>query len=380
MRSFTVGRVWGIPIRINASLLLFLPVLAWLIGSGAQIETYATIVEGFAPGQLDVAALRAGATPWVIGAAAAVGLFVSVLLHELGHSYVARRYGIDIESITLWIFGGVASLRSVPREWDREFWIAVAGPIVSVLTAAACYLAVRFLPLPSGVVVFVVGWLAVTNVTLAVFNMLPAFPMDGGRVLRALLARRRPYAVATRTAARIGVGFAFLFALAGVLWFSPVLFLMAFFVYGAATGESRAVALDDLLDGMTVADLMARDPPTVPAETTVGAFTDRLFAERRTGFALADGGDIAGYVSIEDLRRRKLDDDAPVSAALPDPVPRVDAAADAFEALAELSGAKGGHALVTEGDRVVGVVSQADYARAVQLRRRAPSEGRPTAF
>lgn len=155
---------------------------------------------------------------------------------------------------------------------------------------------------------------------------------------------------------------------------------MAFFVYGAATGESRAVALDDLLEGFTVSDLMARDPPTVPADTTVAAFTDRLFTERRTGFALTEGGQIVGYVSVEEIRRRNPDDDDPVSATVAQPAPRIDAATDAFEALVELSGAKRGHALVTEGDRVVGVVSQADYARAMQLQRRAPVENRRTAF
>jgi Zn-dependent protease/CBS domain-containing protein len=380
MRNFTVARVWGIPLRINVSLLVFLPVLAWLIGSGTQIETYAAIVDGFSPRELDVDALRAGVTPWVIGVAAAVGLFVSVTLHELGHSYAARRYGIEIDSITLWIFGGVASLRAVPREWDREFWIAVAGPIVSVLTAFACYLAVRFVPLPSALLVFVVGWLAVTNVTLAAFNMLPAFPMDGGRVLRALLARRQPYVVATRTAARIGVGFALLFAVAGVLSFSPVLFLMALFVYGAATGESRAVALDDLLEGLSVSDLMVRNPPTVPADATVAEFAARLFAERRTGLALSEDGEVVGYVSLDDVRRRDVGDDAPVSDAVAGPVPRVDATTDAFDALAELSRAPGGYALVTEGGRVVGVVSQSDYAQAVQLRRRTGTGGRQSAF
>jgi Zn-dependent protease len=141
----------------------------------------------------------------VIGVAAALGLFVSVTLHELGHSWVALRYGIEIESITLWILGGIASLKTLPKEWNREFWIGIAGPVVSVLVAAAWYVAVVVAPESLQVSRFVVGYLALRNLLLAGFDLLPAFPTDGGRIFRALLARRRPYGTATRIAARVGV-------------------------------------------------------------------------------------------------------------------------------------------------------------------------------
>ena len=108
MRNFQVATIWGIPIKINISLLVFLPVLAWLIGSGTQIETYAGVVGALAGTELDLAVLRAGSTPWVIGTLAAVGLFVSVTLHELGHAWAAMRYDLEVESITLWILGGLA--------------------------------------------------------------------------------------------------------------------------------------------------------------------------------------------------------------------------------------------------------------------------------
>jgi Zn-dependent protease len=191
--------------------------LAWLIGSGVQIGIYAGLIEQYMGISLDVSVLRAGYIPWIIGIIAAIGLFVSVTLHELGHSWVALRYGLEIESITLWILGGIAALTEIPREWNREFWIAIAGPITSVLTGVAFYLALLAVPGSAPVTAFVLGWLTVVNVTLAVFNLLPAFPMDGGRILRALLARRRPYATATRIAGRIGVIFAFVFAIGGVL-------------------------------------------------------------------------------------------------------------------------------------------------------------------
>jgi Zn-dependent protease len=115
MKSFTRTEIWGIPIRVGSSLVIFLPILAWLIGSGQQIALYAGIIEGLTGTGFDVARLRAGTTPWVVGAAAAVGLFVSVTVHELGHSWVALRYDLEIESITLWILGGLAALKTFPR-------------------------------------------------------------------------------------------------------------------------------------------------------------------------------------------------------------------------------------------------------------------------
>jgi Zn-dependent protease len=184
---------------------------------------------------------------WVIGVVAAVLLFVSVTLHELGHSWVALRLGIGIQSITLWILGGLASLESVPREPGREFKIAVAGPAVSLGIAGVGYAGLLALPGTSNVIRFLVGWVALTNLSLALFNLLPAFPMDGGRVLRALLARRRPYATATRIASRVGVAFAVLFVFVGVAGGQIMLLLLAAFLYVAATSESRTVMVGDLL-------------------------------------------------------------------------------------------------------------------------------------
>ncbi|MEF8790952.1 MAG: site-2 protease family protein [Haloarculaceae archaeon] len=371
MRSFTLGDIWGIPIRINTSLIVFLPVLAWLIGSGGQIEIYAGFIETLTGVGFDLARLRAGSTPWVIGVAAAVGLFASVTVHELGHSWVALRYGLTIESITLWILGGMAALSAIPREWNREFWIAIAGPVTSVLLAAVCY--VGLLVVPSSLVVprFLFGWLAITNVTLAVFNLLPAFPMDGGRILRALLARRRPYASATRIAGRIGVIFAFVFAIVGVFTFQIILLLLAFFVYGAATTESRTVLLDELLTGITVGEIATRDVTAVPAATTVEELGERMLRERRTVYVvLGEGGSIVGVVSLDDLKQaRKRDRGQDTAGAVMREVQRVTTDADAFDTLALLNQAGSTDALVEEDGAVVGVLSRSDYTRALTFQR-----------
>ena len=371
MRNFTIARVWDIPIRINVSLLVFLPILAWLLGSGGQISFYAGFIESLTGVGFDLAALRAGSTPWVIGVLAALGLFASVTVHELGHSWVALRYGISIESITLWILGGMAALSRIPREWNREFWIALAGPATSVGVAAVAYVGLLVAPPSLPVVRFVLGWLAVTNVVLAVFNLLPAFPMDGGRILRALLARNRPYASATRIAGRIGVIFALLFAVVGALQFNVILLLLALFVYGAATTESRTVLLDELLEGVTVGDVMSRDLATVSAGATVADFADRMLRDRRTTYLVTDdAGEAVGVATLDGLK------DVPADArgttrvgAIARNLPRVDATADAFDTMAAVGGRTGPFALVEVDGAVAGLLSEADYAHALSMQR-----------
>jgi Zn-dependent protease len=363
--GYTVARVWGIPIRIGTSLLVFLPVLVWLLASGGQIEAYAGLITALTGVPLDAAALRVGVTPWVVGTLAAVGLFVSVTLHELGHSYAARRYGIGIESITLWVLGGLAALESIPKEWDREFYIAVAGPAVSLLTGVACFAVLLVLPAGATVPRFVVGWLAATNVALTLFNLLPAFPMDGGRVLRALLARSRPHGVATRLAARVGVGFAVLFAVVGVVSFNVLMLLLALFVYGAATTESRTVLLGELLAGLTVADVMTADPPTTTPDESVDGLGDRMLADRQTRYPVVDGDRVVGVVTLADLQRAP---DGVVADVMRDPL-RVAPDEAAFDAFVRIGGARASEAVVERDGRLVGVVSEREFGDALAVRR-----------
>jgi len=370
MRSYTITEIWDIPIKINTSLLIFLPLLAWLIGSGQQISLYAGFIEGLTGVVFDVGLLRAGSNSWIIGIAAAVGLFVSVTVHELGHSWVALRYGICIESITLWILGGIASLERIPREWNREFWIAIAGPLSSLLVAAVCYVGFLAVPASLPVLRFVVGYLAITNVILAGFNLLPAFPMDGGRILRALLARSRPYGIATRLAARVGVGFALLFAIVGVLYFQLLLLLLALFVYGAATTESRTVLLDELLDGLTVEDIMTHDPATVEADTTVEAFGSQLLRDRQTVHLVTDDGEVVGLVTLADLEKAKRKDRATTTVgAVMREVPSVEVDADAFDTFVLLNQGGGSSAIVRRDGTTVGILTEADIAHAMTVQR-----------
>ncbi len=368
MWNLDVGRITGIPIRLNVTVLLFLPVIAWLIASGEQIGIYADLVAGISPHSPDVDALMAGETPLLIGAVGAIGLFVSVLVHELGHSWMARRYGIAISSITLWIFGGMAHMEDLPEDWNVEFWVAIAGPVTSVLLGGAFYVGLLAVP-ADPVVVFVFGYLALINVVLAVFNMLPAFPMDGGRILRALLARKQPYARATRTAATVGKGFAILMGFLGVFG-NPLLILIALFVYVAASAESRATVLRDLLRGVTAGDLMNADVTAVERGATVGGLVERVVRERRTVYPVVDDrGGVVGIVTLSDVR------DVPEGqrgtrtvADVMDPDPTtVSPDDDAFDALVAFGGRDDPLLVTGSDDRLLGVITQEDVERALEV-------------
>jgi Zn-dependent protease/predicted transcriptional regulator len=381
MWNFRVGTITGIPIRVNVTLLLFLPVLAWLISGGEQLAAYAGVIEALSVQSVDVEVLQSGNTGWLVGALGAVGLFASVLVHELGHSWTAMRYDIDIASITLWIFGGMAHMTDLPDEWDREFWIALAGPVTSVLLGVAFLGLLQVVPAGAPVLVFVVGFLGVVNLTLAVFNMLPAFPMDGGRIFRALLARGRPYASATHTAARVGKGFAVLMGLAGLFGGAPLLVLVALFVYVAAGAESKATALRELFEGVTVRDLMTpmEDVLTVRGDQTLAQLVDRIMFDRLSAYPVVDAGDhVVGTVTLGSLRgvdpaeREALT----IGDVMGDAV-TVSADDPAFEALQAFGESGDAPVVVTEGDRVVGVLTREDVARAMEVMQGLRTGSRP---
>ncbi len=268
MRSYRLGRL-VVPVEVDLSLLLALPVFAWVVGG--QVGRWARLLERLAGVDLG-GALATGVTPWLLGLLAALGLFVSVLLHELGHTLVARRYGYEVSSIRLWVFGGVARMVAVPESPREELAIALAGPAVSV----ALGLAVAALVAPAAALApavgFLAGYLALTNVSLAAFNLLPAFPMDGGRVLRALLARRRSFLNATETAARVGRALAAVLAVAGLLSLNLLLVGLAPVLYLAAGSGVQRARLRAAFEGLRVRDLM-RPADDGPAP---GGLFDRL--------------------------------------------------------------------------------------------------------
>ncbi len=370
MRGLRIGTVVGIPVRLNWTFLIVLPLFAYLIGS--EVTSIAEVMNETMAAGIDPAALTTGVTPWLLGLAAGIGLFGGVLLHEFGHSLVAMRYGYEIESITLWLLGGLASFTEFPEDWKHEFWIAVAGPIVSLAVGLVCYGVFFFAPTGSNAVLFVFGYLALLNVVLAVFNMLPAFPMDGGRVLRALMARTRPHAQATQQAAAIGKTFAFLMGIVGLLTFQLLLILLAFFIYIAASGEAQQTVLKATFEDVTVADVMTRreDLHTVAADASVADLMDRMFEERHTGYPVMDRNELVGMVTLEDARNvREVERDAyRVEDVMATDIASVTADTDAMTALQSMQRHDVGRLPVLDADgELVGLISRSDLMTAFNI-------------
>ena len=224
-QGLTIFRIRGIPIRLHLSLLVFLPYLAF--AATRQFSFIASAI-GLTPDELRL-------PPLFWGVILAVSLFVAVLIHELAHSLVALRNGAEVRSITLMMLGGVSLIEGeLPPA--KEAWMAFAGPLASFVLAAASYGLYRVAPLPGEVLAALFAF-AMTNAILGVFNLLPAFPMDGGRIVRGLLARRLGKPRATAVAARLGQGMAVLFTAYGIWTFNPILILIAWFVWTGASAE-----------------------------------------------------------------------------------------------------------------------------------------------
>ncbi|AUV80333.1 metalloprotease [Salinigranum rubrum] len=367
MRGIRIGSAFGIPIRLDVTFLLVLPLFAWLIGS--DIANLTGVINGLFGTAIAPDPLTAGSMRWVLGSAAALGLFFGVLLHEFGHSLVAMRYGYEIESITLWLFGGVARFTEIPEDWKQELNIAVAGPVVSVLVGVVSY--VGFVALPLGdPVQFVLGYLALTNVALAVFNMLPGFPMDGGRVLRALLARNRPHARATQLAAEVGKVFAFLLGLFG-LFANLFLVALAFFIYMGASSEAQQTVMKAAFQDVIVRDIMTprEELHVVDERTSIAELLERMFRERHTGYPVMRNGHLVGMVTLDDAREvREVERDAyRVDDVMADELATIAPDADAMEAITMMQQHGVGRLPVVQDGEFVGLVSRSDLVTAFNI-------------
>ena len=280
--SWTVGRVAGIKLRVHAT---FLILLAWL-----------ALIDYRASGTMSGA---------MLGVLSTLALFGSVVLHELGHAVAARRVGVPTRDITLLPIGGVARLEYIPDKPKQELGIALAGPAVTVLIALILSGSLRLFGLPMNVVERAIAhgtaggfvaelvWL---NVALLVFNMLPAFPMDGGRVLRALLALRMDYARATEIAARVGQGFALVFGVVGLLY-NPFLALIAFFIWVSAAAESAEQQQRSALSGVQVNRLMIRDVQTLGPNETLNDARRHALTGFQHDFPVVDGDKVVGVLT-----------------------------------------------------------------------------------
>lgn len=366
-KSYQVGTVFGIPFKLDVTFLLILPVFAGIIG--AQIGEVVPILNQAFGTTIDPEPLTRGIRPWILGFTAAVGLFACVALHELGHSVVAMAYDYEIESITLWLLGGIARPAELPRNWVHEFWIAVAGPIVNVIIVVICGGLLFVLP-PIDVVVFLLLYLAVLNVVLAVFNMMPAFPLDGGRVLRALLARSQPYVRATRQAAAVGKGFAVLLGILGILMLDFILVAIALFVYIAAASETRQMMLDAAFQGVTIEEIMtpARELTTVETDLPLEDFLDVMLDDRHIGYPVLEEGRFVGIVTLEDVQASETNDQVVGDVMTPvEQVETVPTSSEVMDAFQSLSRNDIGRLPILEDGKLRGLVTRTDLMRAFKI-------------
>jgi Zn-dependent protease/CBS domain-containing protein len=365
--DLTLGRLGGVQIRINWSWLVVFALIVWSLA--------ATVFPSQNPELSDGVHLA-------MGVAAALLFFASVLLHELGHAWQARREGIEIEGITLWLFGGVAQFKGGFPNAGAEFRVAIAGPLVTLVLGAG-FVALAIAPLPSAVD-GVAAWLGYINLSLLVFNLIPALPLDGGRVLRAALWRARgDLGWATRLAAEIGRGFGYLFIALGVAMFifqgsfsGAWLAFVGWFLLQAATAEARYVATEQALAGLQVADLMVRHPVTVDPDLTVGGFMDEVARSRRfTTYPVVDRSGrplgLLAFRSVAAIPRSEWDGRRVRESMIPlDHVPLLAEGTRAVDALADLSSRPDANrGLVVDDGHLAGLLSITDLARALQARR-----------
>jgi Zn-dependent protease len=275
--SLPIGRVSGISLRLHVTFLLFLAFIAYVGFSDA----------GFSGAGWSVAMFSS--------------IFACIALHELGHSIVAQQLGVEVKSITLLPIGGVAALRSIPENPWHEIAITVAGPMVNA--AIACAL-IPFTGLPSHWLLVAMPRdmhglllsLAQANVTLFVFNFIPAFPMDGGRLLRAMLALVLPYQQATTIAAMVGQGLAILFVLVG-LKLSFWLVLIGVFIFFGAEGEERVVRTRSVLRDLNVEDVMSRDVAVLSPSDPVSRGIELIYQTGQDDFPVLENGTLVGVVA-----------------------------------------------------------------------------------
>jgi Zn-dependent protease len=365
--------VMGVEIRVDASWVLLALLIAWSLAAGVFPELYAGLPS---------------LSYWLMALATVAGVAASIILHELGHTLVARQFGIPVKSITLFIFGGVAQLGGRPRAALGELLMAIAGPLVSIVLAAL-FVALAGIQTLSIELHGILDYLGTLNLALAVFNLLPAFPMDGGRVLRSLIwLGTKDVLKATRIAARTGdvIGilmmvlggfFALFVSLVGGLWW----LLIGWFVRSMARSELYSAEAREVLSGVMVADLMTPNPVTAPADMTVEAFVEQLLALRPHDLIpiVADGSVVGGVgfkqVSAVPPNRWASMTLADICTPVAD-IPTAEPGLGVAEAFERMMAASASRLLVMENGELRGILTLKDLARQVFLRTRLSERSR----
>ncbi|MEW2473623.1 site-2 protease family protein [Micromonospora gifhornensis] len=364
--SFGLGRIAGVPVGVNWSVLVIFALIWWGLSANLFPVSY--------PNRSVVAYVFAGL-------AAAVVFFLGLLAHEVSHAVVAKRNGLGVQGITLWLFGGVAELRGEARTPGAELRIAGVGPLVSLIIGAFFGVIAMVLGVAGvhGLLLGVMAWLAGINLLLALFNVLPAAPLDGGRLLRAAVwkatgDRTRASVVAARAGWVLGVvliGLGLWRFLSGAGFGGLWLALIGWFLIGAASMEERQARMGSALRGIRVGEVMTPQPQTASGELTVADFVDNyLFAYRHTALPLTEDGRPVGLVTLDRVRgvpsEQRSSTTLEAVACRADDLVLASPDEQLTDLLPRLSECADGRALVVANGNLVGIVSPSDISRAVQ--------------
>ena len=363
--SLRVARILGIPINIHVTFLIILPLFA------AIFATYSQSVLGV---RLGFGGLGLGLPlELLLGTIAAIIFFISVLVHELAHSYVAMRYGYQISGITLFIFGGVSQIEKVPSKAPGEALMAFVGPASSmVIGVVSLPLSFLIYELSEGLAVeitaIMVGLIGFYNLFLGGFNLIPAFPMDGGRILRSLLAKRMSFTKATSTAASIGKAIAIGMAIFGI-FYNFWLIILAIFIYFGAGEEERSTKLSESFQGVKVRELMTTEVSSVGPNETVRELLDKMLLEKHMGYPVVDQGRLIGVVTLQDAAKVSKEEQWAIQVRdiMSREVLTVAPETDVMEAVRLISSKGIGRLIVKQDNEMVGIVTRTDLVRAMEI-------------
>jgi len=365
-KTIDLFSVFGIKIRLDLSWFVVAVLITWSLAVDFFPRTY----EGLAPSAY-----------WVMGAAGALLLFASVVAHELSHALVARRFGVEMRGITLFLFGGVAEMADEPPSPKAEFWVAIAGPIASLVLGGLFFVAAGALTLPPEVA-GVLAYLATINVLLAVFNLVPAFPLDGGRILRSVLWRwKDSLRWATRVTSAIGAGFGFVLIGLGVVLLVTTrdfvsamwLAVLGLFLRGAARMSYQQLLLRRVLEGEPVSRFMKPEPITVPRHISVAELVEEyVYRHHHKLYPVVDDGRLVGCVTTRQIRELPREEWETTSvgalASGCSPENSVPPDADAMAALSRMSRTRASRLLVVDGERLVGILTLKDLLEFFSLK------------
>ncbi len=368
-KRITLFKMFGFAVRIDLSWLIILALVIWSLTVAVFPEEY----EGLS-----------WATYFVMGVAAALGLFSSIIFHELCHSLVARRYGLRMKGITLFIFGGVAEMSEEPRNPKTEFLMAIAGPLSSLLLAAVLYggsLLGQSAGWPTAVV-GVLTWIAFMNAVLVAFNLIPGFPLDGGRVLRSILWQwKGNLRWATRVASRVGAGFGVVLIGLGMFWLlvvrQPVMgmwwILMGLFLRGAAQQGYQQVLIRQALQGEPVRRFMNPEPVTVPADLVLADLVEEyIYRYHFKMFPVVEGERLLGCITTRQVKETPREEwSARTVGEVAGECSEANTIApdtDAVAALSKMSRNRLSRLMVVDEGRLVGLLSLKDLMELLSLK------------